>query len=53
MHLVAKSKLDHGRKQDSADWEGIPVYDCSREEAVFIIVGRGGDMCIFEFLAVN
>ena len=40
MHLVAK--LCHGRKQDSAGWEGIPVHDWSREEAVFIIVGRGG-----------
>ena len=29
------------------------MYDCSREEAVFMIVGRGGDLFIFEFLAVN
>ena len=29
------------------------MYDCSREEAVFIIVDRGGDLIIFEFLAVN
>ena len=29
------------------------MYDCSREEAVFIIDGRGGDLFIFEFLAVN
>ena len=28
-------------------------YDCSREEAVFIIVGRGGDQFIFEFIAAN
>ena len=46
-------KLDQGRKQDSAGWEGILVYDCSREEAVFIIDGRGGDLFIFEFQAVN
>ena len=44
MHLV--NKLCHGRKQDSAGWEGILVYDCSREEAVFIIVVRGGD-CLY------
>ena len=29
------------------------MFDCSIEEAVFIIVGRGGDLFIFEFLAVN
>ena len=29
------------------------MYDCSREEAVFTIVGKGGDMFIFEFLAVK
>ena len=29
------------------------MYDCSREEAVFIIVGRGGDLFIFGFLAVK
>ena len=29
------------------------MYVCSREEDVFIIVGRGGDLFIFEFLAVN
>ena len=51
MHLV--TKLCHGRKQDSAGWEGIPVYDCFREEVVFIIVGRGGDLLVFGFLAVK
>ena len=44
--------LHHRRKQYSANWEGIPVYDCSREEDVFIIVGRDGDLFKFEFLAV-
>ena len=29
------------------------MYGCSREEAVFIIVGRGGDLFIFEFVAEN
>ena len=47
------SKLDHGRKQACVGWEGIPVHDCSRGEAVFLIVGRGGNLFIFEFLAVN
>ena len=47
------SELGHDRKQDSAGWEGTPVYDCSREEAVLIIFGTGGDLFIFEFLAVN
>ena len=36
-----------------AGWEDIPVYDCPREEAVFIIVCRGGDLLIFGFLAVK
>ena len=45
--------MDHGRKQDSAGLESIPKYDCSREEYVFIIVGRGGDQFTFEFLAVS
>ena len=29
------------------------MYDCSREEVVFMIVGRGGDLFIFGFLAVK
>ena len=29
------------------------MYDCSRAKAVFIIVGRDGDMFIFGFLAVK
>ena len=52
MHLV--TKLWRGRKQDSACWEeGIPVYDCSRVEAVFMLVGRDGDQLIFRFLTVK
>ena len=38
-------------KQNSAGWADSPVYDCSREEAVFIILGRGGDLLIFGFIA--
>ena len=40
-------------KQNSSDCDGIPAYDCSREEALFIIVGRSGDMLIFGFKAVK
>ena len=40
------SILDHRKKQDSACLEGIQVYDCSREETVFIIVGRVG-ICLY------
>ena len=41
MHHLANSMTSHGREQDSAGWEGVPMYDWSGEEAVFIIVGRG------------
>ena len=46
MHPLANSmtKLCHGGEQDSAGWESVPMYDCSGEEAVFIIVGRGRDL---------
>ena len=48
MHHLANSmtKLCHGREQDSAGWEGDPMYNCSGEETVFIIVGRGGDLFV-------
>ena len=44
MHHLANSmtKLCHGREQDSAGWEGAHMYDCLGEEAVSLIVGRGG-----------
>ena len=47
------TELCHGRKIDITGWEGIPVYDCSREEAIFIIDCRDGDQLIFWFLAVK
>ena len=34
-------------KQGSAGWDGSPVYHFYREESVFIIFGRGGDLLIF------
>ena len=40
------NKLCHGREQDSAGWEGVPTYDSLVEEAVFIIVGRVGDLFV-------
>ena len=48
MHHLAHSttKLCHNRKQDSAGWAGVPMFNCLRKEAVFIIVGRGGDLFI-------
>ena len=50
MHHLANSmtKLSHGREQDSAGWEGVPMYDYFGEEAVFIIVGRGGDLFVWQ-----
>ena len=37
MHHLANSIHDL-TVQDSAGWEGIPMYDCSGKEAVLIIV---------------
>ena len=55
MHHLANSmtKLCHGREQDSAGWEGVPMYDCSGEEAVFIIVGRGWDLSICQMKGLH
>ena len=44
------TKLCLGREQDSAGWEGVPMNDCSGEEAVFIIVGIGGDLFVCQRL---
>ena len=42
MHHLANdysiTKLCHSREQDSAGMEGVPMYDCLGEEAVFMIV---------------
>ena len=41
MHLAdSTTKLCHGRKQDSAGWEGTSVNDCSRVEALFMTYYR-------------
>ena len=40
MHYLAHiiTKPYQGRKQWYEGWEGIPIYDCSGKESVFIIV---------------
>ena len=40
MHYLAHSitKLCKGREQWYEGWEGIPMYDCSGKESVFIVV---------------
>ena len=45
MHHLAHSmtKLCHGREQDNAGREGIPVYS-SRGKAVFIVVCGGENL---------
>ena len=40
MHYLAHSitTLCYGRNQWYEGWEGIPMYDCSGKESVFIVV---------------
>ena len=40
MHYLAHkiTTLCEGRKQWYEGWEGIPMYDCSGKEGVFIVV---------------
>ena len=46
-HLVdSMTKLCHGKEQDCAGWEIVPVYDSSWEDIVFIVVYRGGDLLV-------
>ena len=48
MHCLAHSitKLCQGRKQWYEGWEGIPVYDCSRKEGVFIVALECGYLIV-------
>ena len=48
MHHLAHrvTKLCQGREQSNAGLEGVPVYDCSWEKAVFIVVCRGWDLLV-------
>ena len=47
MHYLAHSinKLCQGRNQWYEGWEGIPMYDCSGKEGVFIVVSVG--ICLY------
>ena len=40
------TKLCQSREQYNEGWEGVPVYDCSGEKAVFIVVCRDGDLLV-------
>ena len=48
MHYLAHNitKLSQGRKQWYEGWEGIPMYDCSGKEGVFIVVLECG-ICLY------
>ena len=46
MHHLTNNmaNLCHGGEQDSAGWDGVPIYSCSGEKAVFIIACKGGGL---------
>ena len=48
MHYLAHSitKLCQDRKQWYEGWEGIPMYDCSGKEGVFIVVLECGYLSV-------
>ena len=48
MHHLANSvtKLCHGREHEGAGSDSVPIYACSGEEDVFVMVGGGGDLFI-------
>ena len=49
MHHLANNmtKLCHGREQNNAGREG-QMYDCSMSESVLLIIGRSGDLFIYQ-----
>ena len=47
------TKLFHGRGQDSAQREGVPLYDCSGKEAAIIIVSRDWDLLVCQRVDVS
>ena len=55
MHYLAHSitKLCQGRKQWCEDWEGIPMYDCSGKEGVFIVVLECGYLSVCQRVDVS
>ena len=40
------TKLCHGREHEGAGSDSVPIYACSGEEDVFVMVGGGGDLFI-------
>ena len=55
MHYLAHSftKLCQGRKQLYEGWEGIPMYDCSGKEGVFIVVLECGYLSVCQRVDVS
>ena len=55
MHYLAHSitKLCQGRKHWYEGWEGIPMYDCSEEEGVFIVVLECGYLSVCQRVDVS
>ena len=49
MHYLAYSitKLCQCRKQWYEGLEGIPMYDCSGKEGVFIVIIKCGYLCLY------
>ena len=55
MHYLAHriTKLCQDRKQRYEGWEGIPRYDCSRKEDVFIVILGGGCLSVCQRVDVS
>ena len=55
MHYLAHSitKLCPGRKQWYEGWEGIPMYDCSGKEGVFIVFLECGYLSVCQSVDVS
>ena len=55
MHYLAHSitKLCQGRKQWYEGWEGIPMYDYSRKEGVFIVILECGYLFVCQRVDVS
>ena len=55
MHYLAHiiTKLCQGSKQWYEGWEGIPMYDCSGKEGVFIVVLECGYLSVCQRVDVS
>ena len=55
MHYLAHSitKLHRGRRQWYEGWKGIPMYDCSGKEGVFIVVLEYGYLSVCQRVDVS